>query len=345
MIEKLQSWWKKIRQRRVTFIITTGIIVVAIALIIVGYFFDWSGFNGYTQVSTVHTISGPLAGTITRTELLQPGKSLWDWLQLIIIPAVLAIGGFWFNQVQKNREEKTTERRAQVDHEIALDNQRETKLQEYFDRMSELVFSHGLLQSQEGDPVRIIARARTLSVVRELDAVRKGSLIRFLYESLLILTEHILSDLTTTFYNRGELKVPAGIIALNEADLSSAELSGAMLIGANLEGANLSKANLSGATLCEVNLENANLSGANLSEAELSGFFSTESSNLSSANLTDANLNKANLARVNLFQAIFSRADLTHANLEGVTGITNEEIEKVAKSLKDATMPDGSIHQ
>src|SRR6266480_1504349 len=152
---KLQSWWKKIKRRRIAIIVTTGFIVVAIALIIVGYRFDWTGFNGYTQVSTIHTVSGPTAGTITRTEALQPGKTLWDWLQLIIIPVVLAIGGFWFNQVQTSREEKATERRAQVDHEIALDNQREARLQEYFDKMSELVFSHGLLQSKEGDPARI----------------------------------------------------------------------------------------------------------------------------------------------------------------------------------------------
>src|ERR1700686_3283352 len=164
MAEKVQLWWQKIRQRRSVIIITTGIIVVAIALIIVGYLFDWSGFNGYTQVSIVHALSGPAAGTVTRTEAFQPGKSLWDWLQLIIIPVVLAIGGFWFNQVQKNREEKATERRAQVDREIALDNQRETKLEEYFDKISELVFNHGLLQSKKGDPARIIARARTLSV-------------------------------------------------------------------------------------------------------------------------------------------------------------------------------------
>src|SRR5207244_6815851 len=118
-------------------------------------------------------------------------------------------------------------------------------------------------QSKEGDPARIIARARTLSILRELDPVRKGSLIRFLYEYLLILTEGILSDSTITFYDRSELKVPADIITLNEADLSGVELSGAFLMGVNLERANLSNANLSGAFLWEVNLEGANLSGAN----------------------------------------------------------------------------------
>ena len=36
--------------------------------------------------------------------------------------------------------------------------------------------------------------------------------------------------------------------------------------------------------------------------------------------------------------------DLSEANLSGAIGIFNEELEKEAKSLIGATMPDGSIH-
>ena len=39
-----------------------------------------------------------------------------------------------------------------------------------------------------------------------------------------------------------------------------------------------------------------------------------------------------------------TNADLGGADLRGVIGITIEELEKQAKSLKDATMPDGSKH-
>src|SRR6266487_3259812 len=68
------------------------------------------------------------------------GKNLWDWLQLLIVPAALAIGGFWLNQIQKDREEQaadertTIERlaadsRAIVEQKIAEDNQHEQALQ------------------------------------------------------------------------------------------------------------------------------------------------------------------------------------------------------------------------
>jgi hypothetical protein len=32
----------------------------------------------------------------------EPAKTLWDWLQLLIVPAVLALGALWFNYTQKN---------------------------------------------------------------------------------------------------------------------------------------------------------------------------------------------------------------------------------------------------
>ncbi len=74
-------------------------------------------------------------------------------------------------------------------------------------------------------------------------------------------------------------------------------------------------------------------SRANLRDANLRG------ANLCSANLSGAILSRANLSGANLSGAILSRA-----NLKGATGITNEELEKVAKSLEGATMPDGTTH-
>jgi len=85
MIARLRSWWKQIKQRRVAIGVVGIVLVVVIALFIAGYGFDWTGFNGYNQVTTAHTTSGPSAGTVVRTEVYQPGKALWDWLQLLTI--------------------------------------------------------------------------------------------------------------------------------------------------------------------------------------------------------------------------------------------------------------------
>src|SRR5437763_602783 len=55
-------------------------------------------------------------------------KTLWDWFQLLIIPLVLAVIAISFNRVERKNEKA-----------IALGNQRETALQTYLDKMSELL--------------------------------------------------------------------------------------------------------------------------------------------------------------------------------------------------------------
>lgn len=290
---RFRSWWQKIRQRRVAIIVTTTIIVVAIVLIIVGYWLDWAGFNRYTQVSTIHTLSGPTAGTVTRTEAYQPGKTLWDWLQLLIIPAVLTLGAIWYTARQNH------------DLQITLDNQRETMLQTYFDKMSDLLLHENLRTAKRGDDVTNIAHARTLTALPKLDPNRKRSIILFLVESELI--------------NRSDWIIDTSFADLREVDLSqNLKLDSVSLEGAYLQGANLSGADLSRANLESTNLYHANLSGTVLWEASL------KEANLAGADLTGANL--------------------TRANLKGVTGITVESLKKQVKLLTGATMPDGSIH-
>jgi hypothetical protein len=55
-------------------------------------------------------------------------KTLWDWMQLLIIPVVLALSALLFNFAITRNERK-----------IAIDNQQENLLQSYLDRMSELL--------------------------------------------------------------------------------------------------------------------------------------------------------------------------------------------------------------
>src|SRR5260221_6807826 len=210
------------------------VLVVAITLIIVGYWFDWAGFSGYNKIIVAHTISGTNAGTVIRTEEYQPGKTLWDWLQLLIIPVVLAVGGYVINLTISRGEQEATRQRAQSEREaadkraeterkIASDNQREAALQAYINEMSELLLHENLRESSpEDEEVRKIARVRTLTVLRRLDAERKGSVLEFLHESGLIDKDKRIIDLTL-------------------ADLSHADLSHVDLSAANLTKAKISQ--------------------------------------------------------------------------------------------------------
>jgi hypothetical protein len=192
-------------------------------------------------------------------------RPLWDWLDLLIIPLVLALGAFWFNnQTRKSERElarrerenelERAQRDRENDREIAQDRVQEEALQRYLDRMQELILDKGLRRSEKDAEIRSVARARTLAVLRSLDGNRKGQVVRFLYEADLIGKEMIEQP--------EQMKIEA-IIDLREANLSHADLSGATLIGVYLGGANLSDASLRGTILSRADLR-ADLKGADL---------------------------------------------------------------------------------
>jgi hypothetical protein len=105
---RLRSWWQKIKRP----LLAIGIIAVSVllvALIVVEVRFYGTGFAG---------------------------KTLWDWLQLIsalAIPVVVGFGAVWF-----------TIRQGKVADAENKDNQCETALQAYIDKISELLLEKNL---------------------------------------------------------------------------------------------------------------------------------------------------------------------------------------------------------
>ncbi len=298
MRARFRSRWQKIKQYPVTILVVAIILVVAVALIIVEIRVYGTGFKG---------------------------KTLWDWLQLLsvlAVPVVVGFGAVWFT-VRHNHDIELAHAQHESDQRITLDNQRETVLQTYLDKMSELILHENLHNAERGNKVRSIARARTLTALSKLDPSRKRSIILFLYESDLI--------------NCDDEKIDLSWADLREADLSQLVLNAASFEGAYLQGANLSEADLSQSKFQGANLQDANLSGTNLMHAELTG------ANLRRADLRWANLRQAELLEIIPYDATnLEGADLREANLKEAK-ITSKQI-KQAKSLKGAMMPDGSIH-
>src|SRR5258708_971283 len=226
-------------------------------------------------------------------------------LALISLRNSWALGGYLFNYTSSRNEQKATQVRDKTERDIASDNQRETALQDYIDKMSELLHDkdHPLRESAPEDEVRKIARVRTLTVLPRLDKERKRSVLQFLHESGLI--------------DKG-MKI---------IDLDGADLNGANLSEANLGGADLHRAILDGAKLHKANLNGAILDGADLDLADLS----------------KADLHGAVLGEAKLDGADLDKAKLSEANLNGAKGTTTEQLDK-AKSLTGAIMPDWLKH-
>jgi hypothetical protein len=169
------------------------------------------------------------------------GKTLWDWLQLLIVPIMLAGGGYLFGAWQHD-----------ADQQQALDQQQAAILQTYIDNIQDLLLNHDLLKSKPDDDVATLARARTLTALQGLDRVRKARSLIFLYEAKLI-------GYVDTYGNAYKPIIRLGYASLREADLRSASLS-----GADLTDVDLSYADLSWATLADTNLDITRLSHANL---------------------------------------------------------------------------------
>jgi uncharacterized protein YjbI with pentapeptide repeats len=296
------------------------ILFVLFAFVVWRRGWDWTGFKQYTTktITVGHTI----------TEI-HPSKTLWDVLELAIIPVVLVGVAYALNQAQRKSDLVVEEHREQ-----------KTVLQNYLDRMTELMLEHRLGKLKPGheieryldemkrlvlegeldqakdtslrdelwsgldNKVRTIARTLTLTTLQRLNGERKGILLRFLYEADLILV-------------KGNTLAPP--LVLRGADLTRADLSKAFLIEADLTGVNLGKAILtetclSGSILTDANLTGAKLRRAYLRRADLA-FAKLSRACLNKADLYGANLQKSSLGWANLRDADLRDADLRGADL------------------------------
>ncbi|GCE31378.1 hypothetical protein KDA_68620 [Dictyobacter alpinus] len=290
MRAKFYSLWTKMRGHflfRARTLFIGGVGIAFIVIVVCGYWFnwDWAGLGAYNP---------PLHGSD-----VQRGKTLWDWLQLLIVPVVLALGGVWLNQLQQSRERQAAQQQATLERELTTDNQQETLLQVYIDKMAELLIEKNLRVSQPEDEVRNIARVRTLMVLSRLDNVRKGSVIRFLHEAGLIEGVKPIIRLQGADLSHIDLREAD----LHQANFRLANLKQALLSRADLRGAIMSRTDLQGANLHAAILQGTDLSAADLREADLS-IADLQGAIVMGTDLRKATISSAQLARAKSAQAI-----------------------------------------
>src|SRR4051812_25755538 len=168
----------------------------------------------------------------------RPAKTLWDWLQLLIVPAVLALGAIAFTASQSARDAKREDARVTNDRNTARIAQLDSVLEAYLTQMSDLVLNRGLQHARADSDTRVIAHTLTVSALRRLDGSRRGEVVRFLAEAGLI------------------RNTADPIIELSGANLQEADLTNSGLKHISLSGADLRKARFD-----EAGIEFSNLSG------------------------------------------------------------------------------------
>jgi uncharacterized protein YjbI with pentapeptide repeats len=305
-------------------------------VIYIGYGLRWTGF-----------------GPSTKNADVQPGKTLWEWLGLLFVPTILALGGFLLNRWQKQHDDRIQqaqeqqqqlieEARREREEAAAIQRAQDETLRAYLDQMSNLMVDKELRKKlREGpeDPdEHRLAQARTLAVLLGLDRERKKIPLKLIYELRLITKEEPILNLRNAGLDTADLSE----ITLHEACLREADLRRANLRGADLKGTDLTRADLRGANLSDADLSDTMLAGANLLPYDEKAPAKLNAPNLSNGtDPSDVDLNDNHLVPTNLADANLSGADLSGAYLTG-TKLAPEQL-AVCKSLEGATMPDGQI--
>ncbi|MCA2641355.1 MULTISPECIES: pentapeptide repeat-containing protein [unclassified Microcystis] len=239
-------------------------------------------------------------------------KSFWDWLQLLIVPLILAFGAVYLNSVSET---------------IAKDGEQQELLKDYFSKMQTLIVetkkskdsqpkivetkksvettkSKDSQPNPDGAPLLPefipIAEALTFAVLDQLDGKRKGKVITYLADSKLITAN--IKD-----------KDPKPVIDLKNANLKKIKID-----NLDMNGQLIDKDTIQGVIIRGADMTNANLEKVYLTYSDLTG------SDLSNATLTTVDLTGAKMESVKLIKTdikditISPQTDLNNAcYLEG----------------------------
>lgn len=280
-------------------------------------------------------------------------KTIWDLLQLLIVPLMLAIVGFWFAAQQDQRQQRIETHRAAAERELANQRAQDEAMQAYLDEMGHLMLKEDLRNAESDSAVATLARARTLTLVQRLDGAHRGSVIQFLYESTLIerLGFHPQFQFTPEeakqFNQQGEAMAQADQQQEKFEDSQGCSLT---TVG-NTEDIPKSvlKASRSLSPSAPLNGSSTQPSSQLPSAEEIKPAVSLRGANLAHAELQNADLRSADLTGVDLHEAdlrsALDYASLMVADLEGATleGVVARNVDLQGARLKDANLRRGNM--
>jgi uncharacterized protein YjbI with pentapeptide repeats len=293
-------------------------------------------------------------------------KTLWDWLQLLVVPLVLAIAAYALNASQAGRDRELQERQAAQERRLAVEETRERALNAYLDRISNLIMRGDLpdvgARSTLKPPsdAQTFGRTLTLVVLRRLDGGRKALVLQFLWEAGLIRqTQRWTKKGWPEWGFPSRSRLP--IVSLENADLSGVDLSGNSfattttttvgyppegishlfrqgvdLTGADLRGADLSEADLSGASFLEADLRGAVFDRATLTAAIFDQACMAQTSFRDAVLAREQGVPAASLKYAGGHDVDFRGADLDHVGLQASR---LEDVHLEDASTREASLP------
>jgi hypothetical protein len=264
------------------------------------------------------------------------GKTLWDWMKLLLVPIILALGGLLFTQMDRLNSTRTQEldrERLQVDRKQAQQDREQAQQELELNRRGQITERFTRAIDQLG--ATYDAGYRTFEI-------RLGGI--YALEQIARDSEEDywpIMEVLTAYVRQHAPWIPVEAQQGEEASREATETTKVLPPDPDIQAITdvLRRRNRyfghgepEPLDLTLANLSGANLSGANLSEA-----------NLSEANLSEANLSEANLKGADLKGADLKGADLQEAILQGAN-VTDEQL-AATRSLQGAIMPDGRKYE
>lgn len=262
-------------------------------------------------------------------------KSFWDWLQLLIVPLMLAFGAFYLNYASGQR-----------DNQLAEERKQQEILKDYFSKMQTLILAEKTVQKSNNKPTdspslnqyqpklspesQAIAKALTFAVLDELDGKRKGKVISYLADSKLIIEDPILkskSEINLEHANLKEIElrdVVMPFVKINNADMTKAKLTNVDLSNSDLADSNLSKATLKDVKLGDAEVYHVDFTETTLTDVDFSN------TNLNNSNFDSATLDNITFSPfTSLDQACFNENPITE-------DMEKQGLESLKKNIRTA---------
>jgi uncharacterized protein YjbI with pentapeptide repeats len=298
------------------------------------------------------------------------GKTLWDWMKLLVVPLILALGGLLITQMERlnaARSQQLDRERLELDRRLAEERQ----ITDLFTRTIDQL-------GATDDSGNRILEVR-VAAIYALERIARDS-PRDHWSIMEILTSYVRQhapwqpeegpqggeDATIEKPKQDSARF-RGEFALTEAPAPAPDILAIITVirrrtryygrgepepldlhQTNLAGVpfvtRTEKVNLRGAILTEANLRRADLSGADLWAAFLAGAY-LSGTFLRSANLQWVQLREANLSGAALEEADLGKADLSGANLEGAVlrGANLAEVNLEGAVLRGANLAEANL--
>lgn len=123
----------------------------------------------------------------------QQSKTLWDWLQLLLVPIILILGGFWLNRSESRHSLEMQKSINDTNLSIEKERFEDGILNSYINDIAQMIINSDTAKLRT-NRIMAVYKIKTLTTLNRLNSERRNYLIQFLVDSKMLNYWDFLSD-------------------------------------------------------------------------------------------------------------------------------------------------------